>query len=122
MLFFSKRLQYIWHCVPGYPDANIQFCAGCVNNSYFDHSFGNYKPETLLFWGATKEPIADDINPARLYTITYEFLWRPDTWNKIYSGITNKFEPIVLASDGATQPYLPRYFPILFRLSDETTP
>lgn len=117
--FFSKRLQYIWHCVPGYPNENIKYCAGKVNATTFDH--GNFKAEaeTMLFWGVQKDPIADDINPIRLYTITYEFLWRPDTWNKIYSSVTGLFEPVVLATDDTKKPYDTALFNSLFTLKDE---
>jgi hypothetical protein len=118
-LFFSKRLQYIWHCVPGYPEENIKYAAGKVNYTTFDHGKLKAREETLLFWGANKDPIADDINPTQLYTITYEFLMRPEGWNKVYSGVTNKFEPIVMVSDPMQKPYDTALMGMLFTLKDE---
>lgn len=85
-LFPSQEITYVWRRVPGIPDSGIDECNGKVNEDTFD----GYPEETLLLAGVEPRPYISSTRQP-LYDISFKFLYRKTTWNKIYQQSENDF-------------------------------
>lgn len=81
-----RELTYIWRYVPDPITAlEIKFdeMYGRVNNATFD---GKYAAETLLMLAPELQRIPSTPGHNVVWDITYRFLYRPQTWNRVYRG------------------------------------
>jgi hypothetical protein len=114
----TKELTYVWHLVPGVPDASIQLLMGTVNQDIFDVI---YPAESLLFMApeVVRIPLSPGGNP--LWRISYKFLYREAGWNKLYrqTGPSGPgFYPIDSRGDGTgDKPFKKNDFKKLYTLA-----
>jgi hypothetical protein len=111
-LFPSRELVYVWHDVPKVPWTNIDLVVGKVNVASFDGTaygyWNTYAAETLLCLTPKVErvEVKNPFNPKpdgvywNLFRITYRFLWRPDTHNRLFRLSTGQFEDFRINAPG----------------------